>query len=226
MALIKCPECGRENISSTADACPDCGYSFKSKKRQKKRLVFLGIILVIILVFFVKGAISNNKQKQIDNLLSKTDGYYAEMNLTAVEECCNSLDELGYDTSEIREKIEYDIQNYDVALQFHEALETANSKLDIDTIDTIAEEEFLAILEEMNDITQEFSITGVANVNRDSKVGQYYREMCDNVLFDTLWDEVLVKRVTVAYNNTVSNAIQVKVILEELLEIEFPYMKE
>ncbi|WP_455615774.1 zinc ribbon domain-containing protein [Eisenbergiella sp.] len=26
MALVKCPECGRERVSDTAEACPDCGY--------------------------------------------------------------------------------------------------------------------------------------------------------------------------------------------------------
>lgn len=26
MALIKCPECGKENVSDTAKACPECGY--------------------------------------------------------------------------------------------------------------------------------------------------------------------------------------------------------
>ena len=26
MALIKCPECGREKVSSSAVACPDCGF--------------------------------------------------------------------------------------------------------------------------------------------------------------------------------------------------------
>lgn len=29
MALIKCPECGRENVSDTAKACPGCGYGIK-----------------------------------------------------------------------------------------------------------------------------------------------------------------------------------------------------
>ena len=30
MALVKCPECGRENVSSVAKACPGCGYNIKS----------------------------------------------------------------------------------------------------------------------------------------------------------------------------------------------------
>lgn len=29
MALIKCPECGRENVSDTAKACPGCGYGIR-----------------------------------------------------------------------------------------------------------------------------------------------------------------------------------------------------
>ena len=29
MALINCPECGRENVSDTATACPSCGYGIK-----------------------------------------------------------------------------------------------------------------------------------------------------------------------------------------------------
>lgn len=29
MALVKCPECGREKVSDSADMCPDCGYAIK-----------------------------------------------------------------------------------------------------------------------------------------------------------------------------------------------------
>ena len=30
MALVKCPECGREKVSDNAEACPDCGYAIKA----------------------------------------------------------------------------------------------------------------------------------------------------------------------------------------------------
>lgn len=30
MALVKCPECGRENVSDSAEMCPDCGYGIKA----------------------------------------------------------------------------------------------------------------------------------------------------------------------------------------------------
>lgn len=29
MSLIKCPECGRENVSDSAQSCPECGYNIK-----------------------------------------------------------------------------------------------------------------------------------------------------------------------------------------------------
>ena len=43
MSLIKCPECGKENVSDSAEACPNCGYGIKahfdkieSHEKQKK----------------------------------------------------------------------------------------------------------------------------------------------------------------------------------------------
>lgn len=34
MALLSCPECGNE-VSSNADFCPQCGYSFKTQNQRK-----------------------------------------------------------------------------------------------------------------------------------------------------------------------------------------------
>lgn len=34
MALIKCPECGRENVSDSAEMCPACGYGIKAHFKQ------------------------------------------------------------------------------------------------------------------------------------------------------------------------------------------------
>ena len=42
MALVKCPECGRENVSSTAKSCPGCGYNIKAyyeAEQQKEQQV-------------------------------------------------------------------------------------------------------------------------------------------------------------------------------------------
>ena len=41
MALIHCPECGRDNVSDTAVSCPGCGYNIQAhmKKKQKEELL-------------------------------------------------------------------------------------------------------------------------------------------------------------------------------------------
>lgn len=36
MSLIKCPECGKENVSSTAEACPNCGFNIKQFCKEKE----------------------------------------------------------------------------------------------------------------------------------------------------------------------------------------------
>lgn len=46
MALVKCPECGREKVSDSAEACPECGYGIKAyfekirkeEEREKQRI--------------------------------------------------------------------------------------------------------------------------------------------------------------------------------------------
>lgn len=43
MALIKCPECGKEKVSDSAESCPECGYNIKKhfddirKAEQEKK---------------------------------------------------------------------------------------------------------------------------------------------------------------------------------------------
>ena len=52
MAMIKCPECGKE-ISDTVKKCPNCGFSLKKeykKKGKKVATIFIAILAVIIVV--------------------------------------------------------------------------------------------------------------------------------------------------------------------------------
>ena len=36
MALISCPECGRERVSDTANSCPGCGYNIAEHFKKSK----------------------------------------------------------------------------------------------------------------------------------------------------------------------------------------------
>lgn len=77
MALIKCPECKKENVSDSADSCPQCGYQIaKNAKKQKllaavdekskkmagfDRRIFIGLGIVLILA--VLGVLMTQSSK-------------------------------------------------------------------------------------------------------------------------------------------------------------------
>ena len=66
MALIKCPECGKE-ISSSAKKCPHCGYSLShaTSKVVKWIVVILGIVTLIALALYGTG-FSFSKTKSLE----------------------------------------------------------------------------------------------------------------------------------------------------------------
>ena len=48
MALVICPECGKDDVSSSAIACPNCGYNVKryyDKLKRRHRRIYLNIPL-------------------------------------------------------------------------------------------------------------------------------------------------------------------------------------
>lgn len=58
MALIKCPECGKE-ISDTIRKCPNCGYRKKTKTDKKifiigGAIVALALIIGVVLMLFTR----------------------------------------------------------------------------------------------------------------------------------------------------------------------------
>ena len=62
MAMIKCPECGKE-ISDHAKVCPECGFAIK-KKRGKVILIVAIAIIVLVIVSTAIVFIHRNKEKQ------------------------------------------------------------------------------------------------------------------------------------------------------------------
>lgn len=86
MALIKCPECGRDAVSNTADMCPGCGYGIRShfekigqethqKELQKKEEQ---IKLWNVRLF---GALEKKEDEKIAELLKLgQEGYFSGYN--------------------------------------------------------------------------------------------------------------------------------------------------
>lgn len=52
MALINCPECGKE-VSEQAKICPNCGYKIKRMKSSVKLLVDIIILAVIAIAGYI-----------------------------------------------------------------------------------------------------------------------------------------------------------------------------
>ncbi len=55
MALINCPECGKE-ISDTVKKCPHCGFGIRAKKQISKKGKLLLILVPAVLVVLCVGA--------------------------------------------------------------------------------------------------------------------------------------------------------------------------
>jgi len=58
---MKCPECGKENISDQAEVCPSCGHPIaavtieKTGKKWKKFLLLSGLICIIGAILLMAG---------------------------------------------------------------------------------------------------------------------------------------------------------------------------
>lgn len=51
MAMIPCPECGKE-MSDSSGVCPSCGYQRVASKQQKKLIKIAIILQIIVLILF------------------------------------------------------------------------------------------------------------------------------------------------------------------------------
>ena len=108
MALIQCPECGKE-ISDSISTCPNCGYVLKKKK---KKAVLIIIVLAIVIAagsftyfYFFKpnsimdqaeNLIERNKYSDADVLLAsvpssqRKEGLLAQICIAEAKEAINS----------------------------------------------------------------------------------------------------------------------------------------
>lgn len=74
MALVKCPECGKE-VSSKTKKCLNCGYKIKIKKENNKytnficnNYCFFIVILVLVITILVVNVVNNKLSKSEQKL--------------------------------------------------------------------------------------------------------------------------------------------------------------
>ena len=73
MAMIKCPECGKE-ISDKAKVCPNCGVKIKGKSK-KIPIIIIVLLLIIIIgsVYFIISNKDGKKDEQKENQANTVD---------------------------------------------------------------------------------------------------------------------------------------------------------
>lgn len=94
MALIQCPECGKE-ISDKTKKCPDCGYPIKKRVRKQvkemsfsKTILLVGVLLSIIIVMFL--LLPQIENKKVEHMMEETD-----KNIQLIMNCIGDMDD-GY----------------------------------------------------------------------------------------------------------------------------------
>lgn len=133
MALIKCPECGRENVSDSAEACPNCGYGVKAhyiKKREDERIRLKNEEQERINIEEKQCRIKENnlkkekanKKKELAKKIVKKSSPLIIIIVIAIIVSCIYLVKIG--KKEYREAISYFKKgNYEEALSIFESLE-------------------------------------------------------------------------------------------------------
>lgn len=90
MALINCPECGKENLSSDITSCPNCNYPLKElnltdnhhTSKNKKIGIILFIIGCALLIFSFKTITSNTYKFYTENFGSYVASYEENVNIS------------------------------------------------------------------------------------------------------------------------------------------------
>lgn len=66
MALIECPECGKE-ISDKSNVCMNCGVKIKKRKKSKViipiLIILIGIVVIFAITTFASSIFKSENQK-------------------------------------------------------------------------------------------------------------------------------------------------------------------
>ncbi len=136
MALITCPECGKENVSDTAISCPSCGYNIKKyvaikqaeeeRKKQeeikanrpkmpKKQKLLIALSVVLVIAIFTTSIIVSNAIKTKKSFEKDLSNIF-EVNFNMTEADIIAFESNRFGNTEYERGYNYD--NTSVALRF------------------------------------------------------------------------------------------------------------
>lgn len=113
MALMKCPECGKE-VSSQLKKCNNCGYKLKQmdKKKKKKMIIIGAVFLALVMITTVVGInISKGNQEKRnkeyhDQLVVTGSKIYVNGLISSIY--CYDIGKVWYNTIFEKSDIKYD----------------------------------------------------------------------------------------------------------------------
>lgn len=103
MAIVKCPECGKD-VSDSAVSCPNCGKPLQATQKlsdptpapapqKKKKGIFKKIIIGIVVIFvglFVLGMLVGDDKKTSSSVASQASAPKEDVFVVSVEDICNA----------------------------------------------------------------------------------------------------------------------------------------
>lgn len=144
MALIKCPECGRDGVSDSAEACPNCGFRIRTcldnleemkndstqqiteDKALDNRTLFIrtfSVMGVLFLVLCFYGLYQESKCNGINcDEFSIKNSKYCEKHTCTTDECYGYKDAWSNVCEECHQRAMEELENDNTVDKLHDEL--------------------------------------------------------------------------------------------------------
>lgn len=189
------------------------------KKSINKKSVF---IIVLSIVLIVIGIVSFNiyKNNKIRTLVPQIEQYQKELQFDKVKEVCDKLDKLGYNVDDIKKANEYDLEVADTLINYLQALNDANHKLNQGI--------GVSLSDVLQDLREPYEAFADLEDSELTDLGKYIKELKDNPVHELLVNKYIYNYssnnnslLEMSYVVIVQNAIYSVFDIEQPFEYDF-----
>lgn len=155
MAIMYCPECGKE-MSDSLKKCPHCGFKFKkNKETNKKKKLFVTVSIIVIVVcivgivgFMQASKLSDEEQTKVTEINTRINNLtqisFSGMEKSEIQSNITNLENLENDYNKLNWKEKIKIKGYNnVSKQIDKA---------DDEIDKVINEQVKALISKIDSI--------------------------------------------------------------------------
>lgn len=156
------------------------------------------------------------KDQFVKHVLSSAEEIYPTLNFPEIYSYYDKLDELGYDTSELRDVANYDEKNYSDIAEIYSNIQIVNDKLHSGEYGRLSE--LMRLFDDTIDSADKIQI------NEKSKLGLYLNDLRTDPWYTNYKDVYYHTTIDLDYGLTSEgHAFVITVYTEPLAKIEFPY---